>query len=320
MGFSVPKGLGLAAAAGLTSGLVTLSVISGGGLGMLLAYVTPLPLVLVGLALGFGPCLMALAAGALVLAVAGWTAVPPFLAIGAIPALLITAVALRGRRTEAGGIEWSKPGPMLLVLALGAVAMMALAVLSLQAEGKGIEGWLREQAAPIVEQALPGTPDEVKSAIVGLWAAILPALVGLAWLAMALANGLFGQWVVTRAGRALRPTPDYADLRLPLWLAPAAGLAAGLSLIGGDIGYLARNAAILLVAPYLVTGLVDVHASLRSRPLAALWLAVFYGVFLALFAWTAIAVTVWGVVRQWMRSRRAEPVLDQERENGSHSA
>ena len=314
------KGLGLAAAAGLTSGLVTLSVISGGGLGMLLAYVTPLPLALVGLAFGFGPCLISLAAGALVLAMASWTAVPAFLAIGAIPALLVTAVALRGRRGADGKIEWGKPGPMLLVLALGAAAMMALAVLSLLAEGKGIEGWLREQATPVVEQAFPGAQDDVKSAIAGLMAAVLPAMVGLAWLAMTLVNGLFAQWVVTRAGRALRPTPDYADLRLPLWLAPAAGLVAVASLVGGDIGYLARNAAILLMAPYLVTSLVDVHASLRGKPMAMLWLAVFYGVFLALFGWTAIAVTAWGVVRQLMRSRRSDAALDQEKENGSHSA
>ena len=316
----MPKGLGLAAAAGLTSGLVTLSVISGGGLGMLLAYVTPLPLVLVGLALGFGPCLLALAAGALVLAVANWTALPAFLAIGAIPALLVTAVALRGRRAEDGRIEWTKPGPMLLFLALGAVGVMALGVLGLVAEGKGVEGWLREQAAPIVEQAFPAAPDDVKSAVSGLMAAILPAMVGLAWLAMTLVNGLSAQWVVTRAGRALRPTPDYADLRLPLWLAPVAGLAAVASLIGGDIGYVARNAGILLMAPYLVAGLVDVHASLRSRPMATLWLAAFYGVFFALAGWAAIAVTAWGVVRQWMRSRRAEPALDQEKRDGSHSA
>lgn len=316
----MPKGLGLAAAAGLTSSLVTLSVISGGGLGMLLAYVTPLPLVLVGLAFGFGSCLMALAAGALVLTVASWTAVPAFLAIGAIPALLVTAVALRGRRAADGGFEWNGPGPMLLLLALGAVGIMAVGVLGLTVEGQGIEGWLREQAAPIVEQAFPAAPDEVKSAISGLMAAILPAMVGLAWLAMTLVNGTFGQWAVTRAGWALRPTPDYADLRLPLWLAPAAGLVAAASLIGGDTGYVARNAAILLMAPYLVTGLVDVHATLRSKPMATLWLAVFYGVFFALAGWAAIAVTAWGVVRQWNRSRRAEPALDQEREDGSHSA
>ena len=78
----MPKGLGLAGAAGLTSALVTLSVISGGGFGMLLAYVTPLPLVLVGLAFGFGPALLALTAGALVLAVADWTAVLWPMAVG----------------------------------------------------------------------------------------------------------------------------------------------------------------------------------------------------------------------------------------------
>lgn len=312
----MPKGLGLAGAAGLTSALVTLSVISGGGFGMLLAYVTPLPLVLVGLAFGFGPCLMALAAGALVLAVADWTAVPAFFAIGAIPALLVAAVALHARRGADGKLDWGKPGMMLLLLALGAAAVTVLMALSLPTEGKSIEDWLREQAAPFVDQALSGAPDEVKSAFAGFTAGILPAMVGLGWLAMTLANGLVGQWAVTRAGRALRPMPDYAALRLPLWLAPGAGLVAAASLIGGDAGYLARNVAIILMAPYLVAGLVEVHASLRGKPLAGLWLAVFYGVFFALFGWAAIAVTAWGVVRQWMRSR----IRDQERENGSHSA
>ncbi len=324
----MPKGLGLAAAAGLTSALVTLSVISGGGLGVVLAYVAPLPLVLVGLAFGFIPCLAAQAVGALVLAVANWTAVPAFLAIGAIPAMLLVSVALRGRRID-GKMEWGKPGPMLIILSLGAIAVMTLVTLSLPTEGKGAAIWLREQAAPLIDAALPGAPDEVKSAIVGLWAAILPAMVGVAWLAMTLANGLFGQWAVARAGRALRPTPDYTDLHLPWWLVLTAVLAAGAGTIGveiagqagtGDAGYLVRNAAILLMAPYLVSGLVEVHVALRGKPLARLWLAVFYGVFFALFGWAAIAVTVWGVVRQWMRSRREEPAPDQEREDGSHSA
>ena len=309
----MPKGLGLAAAAGLTSGLVTLSVMSGGSFGLLLAYVTPLPLVLVGLAFGFGPCLLALVAGASVLAVADLTAVPSFFAIGAVPALLITAVALQARRASDGKVEWGKPGIMLLLLALGAVVVTVLMALSLPTEGKSIEDWLREQAAPFVDQALSGAPDEVKTAFAGYLAGILPGMVGLAWLAMTLANGLLGQWAVTRAGRALRPTPDYASLRLPLWLAPGAGLVAAASLIGGDAGYLARNVAILLMAPYLVAGLVEVHASVRGKPLAGLRLAVFYGVFFALFGWSAIAVTAWGVVRQWMRSQRAEPALDQEK-------
>jgi Predicted membrane protein (DUF2232) len=217
-------------------------------------------------------------------------------------------------------MEWGRPGPMLIILSLGAIAVMTLVTLSLPTEGKGAAIWLREQAAPLIDAALPGASDEVKSAIVGLWAAILPAMVGLAWLAMTLANGLFGQWAVARAGRALRPTPDYTDLHLPWWLVLTAVLAAGVGIIGGDAGYLIRNAAILLMAPYLVSGVVEVHVAVRGKPLARLWLAVFYGVFFALFGWAAIAVTLWGVVRQWMRSRREVPAPDQEKRDGSHSA
>jgi hypothetical protein len=114
--------------------------------------------------------------------------------------------------------------------------------------------------------------------------------------------------------------PDTAALRLPLGLAAAAGEAGLMGLIGGDAGYLARNTALVLLVPFLIAGLADMHRILRSRPQGGLWLALFYGAFIALFGWAAVAVTVWGVVRQWMRSRRAQPAPDQEDSDGSHSA
>jgi hypothetical protein len=314
-----PKGLGLAAIAGLASGVVTLSVISGGLFGMLLAYVTPLPLVLIGLSFGFRPLLLASSIAVTVVALAALPAVPAFLVIGALPALVLTVIALqKPPKWEAG--KWREPGEMLLVLTLGAVVMMMLMALSLPTDGKTIVEWLRDQAVPVIDAGLPNAAPEARTAIVSLWLAVMPALVGAGWLILTVVNGLFGQWAVSHAGHALRPTPAYLDFRLPLWLAGLA-MAVGLGgLADGDVGYLARNLAIVLAVPFLLAGLADIHRVLRGKPQPRLRLAVFYGAFFALFSWAAMPVTAWGVVRQWKRSRRKDPALGQENSDGSHSA
>lgn len=318
--FSAQKGLGLACAAGATSGIVILSVISGGGIGMVLAYVTPLPLLLIGLAFGLGACLAASAVGALVVAVAGMAAVPAFVVIGAFPALLLSAAALRRRVDIDGVARWSETGELLMAMAFGAVLVMGLVCLALPTEGQSIEVWLKSQAEPMVESGLPNATPEVKAAIVGLWIAVMPAMVGAAWFVMTMINGVIAQWAVSQAGHALRPAPSYGRMRLPRWLAAAAALAGGLSLIGGDGGYLARNMAILLLLPFLLAGVADLHGILRRRPYGGLWLGLFYGVFFALFGWAALPVTLWGLVTQFGRSRRQDTAQDQEDRNGSDSA
>jgi len=305
------KGVGMAIAAGATSGVVVLSAISGGGVGMALAYLTPLPLLLIGLAFGGVPCLGASAVGAAIVAVAGLAALPAYLAIGALPALVVTVAALYGRRDT---------GSLLVALAAGAVLVMGLLALALPAGEAGIEAWLKGEAEPMIETGLPSAPAEVKAAVTAMWIAVLPAMVGSAWFVMAMVDGLIAQWAVTKAGHTQVPTPRYADVRLPLWLALAALALGASSLMGGDSGYLARNAAIVLLLPYLMAGLADLHGMLRQKPNGALWLGLFYGVFFALFGWAAMAVTAWGLVRQCFRSRRQDPAQDQEDSDGSHSA
>jgi len=53
------KGLGLSVAAGLASGLIFLSVLTGESLGILLIYLTPLPLAMVGLSFGLSAAAIA---------------------------------------------------------------------------------------------------------------------------------------------------------------------------------------------------------------------------------------------------------------------
>jgi hypothetical protein len=309
----MPKGLGLACAAGMTSGIVVLSVISGGKLGFLLAYLAALPLMLVGLAFGTASVSAAIVVGTAVVAAAGFAAVPAFWVLAGAPALVLSAAALRRKNGPDGAAIWPGAGEIVLALAAGAVVIMGLVCLAIPSEaGKTIEATLGDQAAPMFRAVWPEATPDLQAAIVAMSVAVMPSIVGAAWFMMTLLNGLAAGWAVRHAGKAQRPMPDAAGLTVPLWLAVLAGLAFTGRLLGGNLGYLAQNAAILLMLPFMVAGLTDVHRMLRATNLAGLWLGLFYGVFIALFGWAAMAVTAWGLVRQCIRLRRAQPAQDQE--------
>lgn len=309
----MPRGLGLAGAAGITSGIVILSVISGGKLGFVLAYVAALPLMLVGLAFGPASAAMACLVGTGVVAAAGLAAVPAFWVIGALPALLLTVTALRRKIGADGAAVWPEAREILPVMAGGAVLVMGLVCLAIPSEGdKTIEATLRDQAAPMFETVWPEATPDLRAAVVAMSVAIMPSIIGTAWFMMTLLNGLTAQWAVSQAGKALRPLPGGAGLTVPLGLAVLAGLAFAGRFLGGNAGYLAQNAAILLMLPFLVAGLADVHRMLRATPWAGLWLGLFYGVFIALFGWAAMAVTAWGLVRQCIRVGRRKPAHTKE--------
>lgn len=309
------KGLGLSVAAGLASGLVYLSVLTGGALGVLLTYLTPLPLVMVGLAFGLGRVALGAGVAIALVALAEPQAVAVFAVVGVLPVLVLVRQALLWRKTSVGAAEWYPPGLLLAWLAVFAVGLILLGAALLPAGDGGIESLIRREIRGFVEDLGPTIPTEVKDSLVPLWSALFPAMLGGAWLLMAAMNGIVGQWTVTKAGFALRPTPAYAGLELPLWLLAmlvAAGLIGGLA--GGDAGYLGRNAAVVLLWPYVFGGLAVVHRSLHGRPNAGMMLALFYVAFFAMFGWALVAVAGLGLVRHWTRLRRHQAGGGQEEE------
>jgi hypothetical protein len=130
---------------------------------------------------------------------------------------------------------------------------------------------------------------------------------------MAVANGVFAQWTVARAGRGLRPTPDYSALKLPKWLPVLLGLAGVVGAVAsGDAGYLGRNIAIVLAWPFVFAGLAMVHRWVKGKRGAALWLVLFYLGFFTMFGWALLAVAGLGLVGQWRRPQRRDASGGQE--------
>ncbi|HIJ38159.1 MAG TPA: DUF2232 domain-containing protein [Rhodospirillaceae bacterium] len=309
------KGLGLAVAAGFASALVFLSVLSGGAVGVFLAYVTPLPVVLVGLSFG----LRAFAVSAvLALAVIALVAPPTalaFVVVALLPATVLVRQSLLWRQGQDGAIDWYPPGLILAWLAVTAVALTVFGAALVVVPGTGVEAMAEDTVRRFVEEVGGSLPPDVKTQAVVIWSALFPAMLSGAWFLMASVNGALGQWVAARAGYALRPTPSYSRLDLPNWLMIGLLAVAGLGFAaGGDAGYLARNAAVTLLWPFALAGLALVHRVLQRRSQAGLLLALFYLVFFAMFGWSLVAVAGIGLVSHWTKLRRHPAGSGQEEE------
>ncbi|PKU22535.1 DUF2232 domain-containing protein [Telmatospirillum siberiense] len=308
------KDLGLSIVAGVASALVYLSVLTGGGgLGAVLAYVMPLPLVMIGLSWGFGRTLLGSGLGLAVIVAAAPSAAPVFAAAALLPAVILVRLAVQYRPVPQGGVVWYPPGSLLAWLAAAAVVLMVLGTSLIMGSGTGFEEQARRYVTQLLDQMGPLTPVEVRDGAVALWSALFPAMLGSAWLIMAVLNGMLAQWTVAKAGHALRSSPDYGALELPLWMLAALVGAAIIGLTaGGNVGYLARNAAVVLMWPQMFVGLAVVHQTLRRRSNAGMMLAFFYVAFFVLFGWAQVAVAGLGLVRHWTRLRRLQVVGRQE--------
>jgi len=282
-------------------------------MGVVLAYLMPLPLVMVGFSWGLGRAVIGSGLALAVVLVTTPSTALIFSMVALLPTLMLVGLAGLYRPTPSGGVDWYPPGSLLAWLALVAVGLMVLGALLVTAGGMTFEDEARRYITQLLDQIAPLTPVEVKDGAIALWSALLPALLGSAWLIMVVMNGMLAQWTVAKAGHAFRPTPAYVTLEMPLWVLAALISAVVIGLTAGcNIGYLGRNAAAVLMWPQIFAGLAVVHQALRRRSNARMMLAFFYVGFFVMFGWALVAVAGLGLVRHWTRLRRRQVESSQE--------
>lgn len=299
--------LGLALAAGLLSALMFLSLAKGIALGAVLSYAAPLPLIMAGLALGMRALVAAGLAGLVaVAAVAGGFSALPFAVAAALPALVVTNRALLWRQADDGPVQWYPPGLVLAWLTAAGLVLMLCGSALLAGSPDGIEGSVTKLLANALDLVAAEIPAEQRAKVVGWWTPLFPAMVVGSWLLMAVANAAGAQGLLVRMGHARRPSPAYRELWLPDWAATGlVAMAIAAILVGGDVGYIAANAVVILLIPFVFLGLAGIHRWVKGRPGAGYLLAATYGLLILAFGWAAAAVAGLGLVRFWtMRFRR----------------
>jgi hypothetical protein len=275
--------------------------------GLVLVYMTQLPLFVAGLWLGTGAAaLAALTATLVLLALSDILAAAIFAAVNAVPVVVLVRQALLARSGSDGTVVWYPPG--LLTAWLTALALAGIAVALLLLGGPaGLQSVLQSVVGEVLDR-LARHPVADRDQAAALVAMVIPGIVAASWMIMLVANAALAQGVLARFGANWRPSPDLAGLGLPLWVPVALGLAAAAVAFGGALRFIGINMLIALSVPFCLAGLAVLHAVARHMSHPVMALVIFY-MLAAIFGWPFLAVAVLGLLESWLglRQRLATP-------------
>lgn len=314
----MPRDAILALAGGIVAGLLYVSAGLGSAGAVILAYLAPFPVFLVGLGLGVNAVAIAGAAGALAVFAFNTTRMAViFIVATAVPIWLLTSHALQARPAAAGGgTAWYPAGNLLAwISALGLAGLGAAAAYFAMVTDGGLQQATHAAIRPALQTLLAGIDPARLEAWTALIARFFPALVLNSWAFMLIVNGILAQGVLSQFRHNLRPSPPVGSLELPRWVGLALAAAVAAAFVPGQVGMIGQNAAIILFLPFFFLGLAVIHAVSHRWPGRAFILVVLYLVII-LFGWPALVAAALGVIEQWVHIRRrlAPPAPDQESE------
>lgn len=304
----MPSGIFIGLMSGLASAVLFFSAARGGVLlQVLLFLLTPLPMVIVGVAFGWRAALAAALAGAAVMAAFGGArGIAFFLAFGA-PAILSAWCADLGRRRADGSIGWLPAGDILASLAtlgglLPAVYAMALG---------GTFAMFKPEFARFVGQVfkqmeaqltLPPTAPERIDSVAQTMIDMLPGVLAAYWVVLFAINLYLAGRVARKSGLLLRPWPNLHQLTPPPWLLLLLIGALLAWMAGGFVGIIGTGLIGAISMAFLFFGLSVLHAIAAGRVQWLLWLT-YAGLFNPAGPYAMVAVAFLGFVEPLFRLR-----------------
>lgn len=290
---------------GLISAVFFLSILSGSAGALVLAYLAPLPLFLVGLGLGVPGVTIAAATSLLGIVLTGGAfAVLGYVVGTVLPAALITRQALLSRTEPDGSVRWYPPGLLLQGMMLYAVAIIVLATLATSGYEGGLPALLQAELRQTLAALAGPMMGEAGDRMIALTARLIPGLVAVSWLIMTMINAALAQGALMRFNRHLRPGMALADLELQSWVGYAFGIAVLVALVSpGLLGFVAANVAMVFGVAFVILGCAVVHAVMRRRQAAPFVLTVFY-MMMAFLGWPLLLVAGLGLVEHFTGLRR----------------
>lgn len=291
----------------LAAGIIPTVVVAGLPGGFLFALFLPLPLFLVGLGLGTSAYYVTAIAAFLTSALLSGIGSAAGAVVSTIgPVGLLVHQALRSRKDPAGQVDWYPAGLLVGWLTLcGVIWLMAILGLFASMGLGSIEAAVRQEMASMVEVLLPQIEVAERDKMATFMAPLIMGMSAGFWMLIVTMNGALAQLILVRRSVAIRPTPDLSDLTLSPWLAIGLGVSLAAAIVGdGDFAFLARNLVLVFAVPFLFGGLGVVHA-LCARLTARRGLLIAFYVLMVFLGWVAVAaVSVLGLVDQWVGLRR----------------
>lgn len=306
----------LAGSTALVSLILLMIATTGSLAAILLAYLIPLPLLLLSLSTRHHCSGLAGAIGAFILFfIANPLTAAGYLVIVAAPVTLLSERALRIPQNDAAlkrDNKGSAAGQLCALLTFVPSLFLTLIFVYFHIiQGVTIESILSEKADTIVENyrlALIEKDPNINPAIFDQLILIkdnllntIPALLALFWMGVVFMNGVIAQYTLIRFSENACESIEISQIELPTWIVVIFLISILLAaLLDSSIGSYSANLATILAFPILLSGLGVVHiiankSGYRRGALFAVYLI------LTLSRWAALTLVLVGVLDHFMK-------------------
>ena len=290
---------------GAISGFASLAFLSGVPGALLVVYLAPLPLLLVGLDQGIKAVSIAGFSGIVTSTIAGtMLSGGLFTVIHALPAWIIVRHALL-KYSEPGtkNEEWYPAGSILCILSVFGAGMLIMAIVWSQGEVGGLQGFIRSYLDQVFTYVMP-VDDILRGDLVQLIVPLFPGYMGTSWVLMVVFNASIALAILTRFDRTERPKSKLANLILPDWMSWFIVISASVALLGQEeLEFFSRNLTLILAVPFFFLGLAVFHKLAFHAAFPRMLLTTIYAA-LILSGWIALVVIITGIIEQWFGLRR----------------
>jgi hypothetical protein len=291
--------------AGAISGFASLAFLLGMPGALLVVYLAPLPLLLVGLDQGIKAVSIAGVSGIVTSTIAG-TMISGglFTIIHAFPAWIIVRQALlkysaQGTKNE----EWYPAGSILCILSVFVAGMLVVVMVSSQGGVGGLQGLIQSYLDQVFTYMMP-MDEAVRGDLVQLMVPLFPGYMGTSWILMVVFNASIALAILTRLKRTVRPKSKLANLMLPDWMSWFIVISASVTLLSQEeLEFFSQNLTLILAVPFFFLGLAVFHKLACHAAFPRILLTAIY-VALILSGWIALVVIITGIVEQWFGLRR----------------
>ena len=288
----------IAIAAGLISGLFQAAAILPGFGALILAYIAPLPLFLVGLSLGLqGAVVAVVVVGVLSFPLAGVTYAIIQILVYGLPIVILSRQALFSRSDRNGQLIWYPIGMLLIWLAGIAMAGLLFSIMVLEIFSDGLIQYVQGMIQPIAAQFPAAEQREMLLSFVNY----LPAFFAVSWILGMIFNGVLAQGLLVRFGQNLRPSPKLAEIELPIAWAGVLVISIFFASLDGIFEIAGKTLAAITIVPYFLLGLGLFHEFVQSWK--ARWLVLIVVYSLMLFWPLPAIITSIGFINSVLRFR-----------------
>ncbi|WP_243368383.1 DUF2232 domain-containing protein [Microvirga solisilvae] len=296
--------------AGLVSALLAVVFLKETMSAAMLAMLAPLPILIVALGWNHRSGLVATAVGTIAIG----AFFSPLDGLGfalktGLPSWFFAYLALLGRPTSAGTMEWYPIGRILAwVAVIAAFATMITVMISSDGDFGAYEGKVRQISEGLVtmlfQPAQQGAED-ARAALVETLATIIPSISAFGFsFFLSLCLWLAAK-VVAASGRLPRPWPPMPELAMPRSVLLAPVMAFVLTQFEGFVGALGYALFGAFLLAFTLQGLAAIHERTRGKPgrgfiLAGLYLLLFLtqGIMIAALSLFGLADTIFGSRRR----------------------